>query len=124
MEFEVEHENFENRNSTAPAGCCREHTGTNAARKIKITGKLVRMMAIGGESTGWAVQLDEPRQLEGKELRSVLAKFSDPKEGEKYVDKKVKVKGTIGHHHGVETGDTAVIDVESIKKLKEPKPAA
>ncbi len=92
--------------------------------KIKITGKLVRMMAIGGESTGWAVQLDEPTPFEGKELRSVLVKFNDPKEGEKYVDKKVKVKGTIAHHHGVETGDTVVIDVESIKKLKEPKPAA
>ena len=27
-------------------------------QKVTVQGKLVRMMAIGGESTGWAIQLD------------------------------------------------------------------
>ena len=43
-------------------------TGTIQAVKapeveITVTGKLIRVMAIGSETTGWAVDLDDPGRL-------------------------------------------------------------
>ena len=39
--------------------------------EITVTGKLIRVMAIGGETTGWAVDLDEPRQIGGARLTRI-----------------------------------------------------
>ncbi len=36
-----------------------------------VTGKLARQMAIGGETTGWAVYLDGPLEIEGKTLTRI-----------------------------------------------------
>jgi hypothetical protein len=93
-------------------------------KKITVTGKLTRMMAIGGESTGWAVQFDAQIPVQDKPTNSIEVKFSDPKLAEKYVDKRVKVSGTITHRHGVETGDVVVLEVISIKGAKPPKHTA
>lgn len=87
-------------------------------KKITVTGKLTRMMAIGGESTGWAVQFDARTSVEDKPEGSIEVKFSDPKLAEKYVDKRVKVTGTIAHRHGVENGNVVVLEVISIKSAK------
>ena len=94
------------------------------ATKITVTGKLTRVMAIGGESTGWAIQFDGHTPIEGKPVDSIEVKFSDPSVAEKYLDKRVKVKGTVTHRHGVETGTVPVLEVTSIKGLKPAKPAA
>lgn len=87
-------------------------------KKITVTGKLTRMMAIEGESTGWAVQFDARTSVEDKPAGSIEVKFSDPKLAEKYVDKRVKVTGTIAHRHGVENGNVVVLEVISIKSAK------
>lgn len=91
------------------------------AIKITVTGKLTRVMAIGGESTGWAIQFDGHTPVNGKAVDSIEVKFSDPKQAEKYVDQRVKVKGTIAYRHGVETGEVAVLEVLSIKGSKPAK---
>jgi hypothetical protein len=90
--------------------------------KVTVSGKWARVMAIGGESTGWAVQLDEHTPVDGKEVTTLEVKFGDPKQAEKYENKRVKVRGTVTHRHGVETGDVMVLDVTSIKSLKPLKP--
>jgi len=40
-------------------------------KPIKISGKLSRVMAIGGESTGWMVNLEPKVTVDGKNLESV-----------------------------------------------------
>lgn len=91
------------------------------ATKITVTGKLTRVMASGGESTGWAIQFDSHTPLNGKAVDSIEVKFSDPKQAEKYVDQMVKVRGTITYRHGVETGEVAVLEILSIKGSKPAK---
>jgi len=41
------------------------------AQKITVTGKLGRVMAIGGESTGWTILLDSEATIDGKQVNSV-----------------------------------------------------
>jgi hypothetical protein len=42
------------------------NAGAEPKTEITVTGKLIRVMAIGSETTGWAVDLDKPRQLGDK----------------------------------------------------------
>ena len=35
-------------------------------QEITVTGKLVRTMAIGGESTGWVLELESVAHIDGK----------------------------------------------------------
>jgi hypothetical protein len=95
-----------------------------AAPKITVTGKLTRVMAIGGESSGWSIQFDSHTAVEGKNVDSIEVKFSDPKLAEKYENKRVKVTGTVTTVHGVEMGDRAVLEVTSIKGAKPAKAAS
>lgn len=91
------------------------------AKKITVTGKLTQMMAIGGESTGWAVQFAQQTKLGERSVDSMQVKFSDPKIAEKYKDRYVKVTGTVTTRHAVETGDVVVLEVTSIKGAKPPQ---
>jgi hypothetical protein len=100
---------------------CLSAQAQTPPKKITVTGKLTRVMAIGGESTGWAVQFDAPTAVGDKPASSIEVSFSDPKQAEQYLDKRVKVTGTITHRHGVETGDAVILEVISIKGAKPPK---
>ena len=93
-------------------------TAQTAATKITVIGKLTRVMAIGGESTGWAVEFDTETNVQNKPLRSIEVKFSDPQQAEKYANKRVKITGVVTHRHGLETGDAPMLAVTSIKALK------
>ena len=101
---------------------CASAAGQTPATKVAVTGTLTRVMAIGGESTGWAIQFDSQTPGQGKQVSSIEVKFSDPTLAEKYVDKRVEAKGTLTHRHGVETGEVAILEVSSIKALKPLKP--
>lgn len=90
---------------------------------ITVRGTLIRVNAIGGESTGWAIQFDGHAPVGGHGVASIEVKFNDPKVAERFVDKRVKVKGIVSHRHGVETGDVAVLVVTSIKGVKPAKTA-
>src|SRR5580700_10778182 len=70
-----------------------------------VTGKLGRVMAIGGESTGWAIQLDSETTIEGKRVGSIEVDYSNSERLEKLADKHVKANGTLSHRKGVETGE-------------------
>jgi hypothetical protein len=89
--------------------------------QMTVTGKLVHVMAIGGESTGWAIQLESQTTIDSKQVDFIEVDYSESKKLKELADKRVKAKGTLSHRHGVETGDRPVLDISSIKEAKPPK---
>jgi heat shock protein HslJ len=90
-------------------------------QKISVTGTLSRVMAIGAESTGWAIQLETETTIDGKPVSSIQVSDSrEPGRLESLADKRVTIVGTVGHRHGVETGAQPFIEVSSIKEVGAP----
>lgn len=85
---------------------------------ITVTGKLNRVMAIGGESTGWAIQLDHEITIEGKQVSSLEIDYPKTKRLEKLENKPVNASGKITHRHGVESGDRIILEVTWLKEIK------
>jgi len=96
--------------------CLCLHAETRA-QKITVTGKLTRVMAIGGESTGWSIEFGSERTIAGKPVHSMEIDSHDRAKLEGLENKQVKARGTLSHRHGVETGDRAVLNVSSIKEI-------
>ncbi len=83
-------------------------------QEITVTGKLIRVMAIGAETTGWAVDLDEPRQIEGKQVtRLEIDPAGQPVT--ELENRRVEVAGSLVKRSGVERGDRWVIVVKKIR---------
>ena len=59
-------------------------------RKLTVAGKLVRVMAIGAESTGWAVALGSPITIENKQVNSIQVRYSSASKLERLADKQVR----------------------------------
>jgi hypothetical protein len=87
------------------------------AQKITVTGKLNRTMAIGGESTGWAIQLDSETTIDGKQAGSIEVDYPNIGKLKKLENKRVKTTGMLSHRQGVETGERPVLVVSSMKPL-------
>jgi len=87
-------------------------------QKIAVAGKLVRAMAIGGESTGWILELESAVTVDGKPVNSIQVSYRKIKQLEKLENARVSAIGKITHRHGVETGEHLVLDVSSIKETK------
>ena len=79
-----------------------------------VTGKLIRTVAIGGETTGWAVDLDEPRQIGGKRLTRIEIDPAGEKVGD-FENRRVVIAGTLEKRSGVERGEYWVIVVKEIR---------
>src|SRR5215510_4161681 len=90
----------------------------SAGQKITVTGKLVRMMAIGGESTGWVIEFDSETTVDGKKLNSIQMNYSDTAKLGTLENKRVTATGRLGYRHGVETGEQPVLKVSSIRPAK------
>ena len=88
--------------------------------KLAVTGKLVRQMAIGAESTGWAIELDPAITIDDKQVHSLQVSYSNSSKLEKLENKQVKASGKLGHKQGVETGQQPVLEISSIKEGKPP----
>lgn len=88
------------------------------AQKITVIGKLTRVAAIGGESTGWAIQLESDITIDSKQVNSIEIVYVDSKRLEELENNRVKATGKLSHRHGVESGDRAVLEVSSIKNVK------
>lgn len=87
-------------------------------QKMTVTGKLTRVMAIGGESTGWAIELESETVIDGKPVHSIEIDYPNKAKLETLVDKRVKATGTVGHRQGVETGQRTILAVSSIRGVK------
>ncbi|HEY1945443.1 MAG TPA: META domain-containing protein [Bryobacteraceae bacterium] len=91
---------------------------------ITVAGKLTRAMAIGGESTGWSVELDSETSIDGKPAHSVEVESPEIKKLETLENKHVRATGKVTHRQGVETGNRTVLAVSSIREVKaKPAPA-
>jgi hypothetical protein len=83
-----------------------------------LVGKLTHVMGIGGETTGWALELRSDLTIEGQTFRSI--EVSGPqKKLTQLADQEVKARGFIKHRHCVERKDWAVLEITSIW-LKKP----
>ncbi len=88
------------------------------AKKMTVTGTLARAMAIGGESTGWSIQVEPEITVDGKPAHSIEISYKDAQKLDQFANKHVKATGKLTHRHGVETGERAVLEVSSIKEIK------
>ena len=83
-----------------------------------MTDKLVRAMAIGGESTGWVLELESAITIDGQQVNSIQVSYCKAEQLEKLKSTHVKVIGEITRRQGVETGEHLVFDASSIKEAK------
>jgi hypothetical protein len=93
--------------------------GTPVEGTVEATGKLVKVMAVGAETTGWAIQFENEVSFGGNAVHSIEVD-GDVKKFAKLENKKVTVKGTIVHRSGVESKDRMVFVVQKIKEWKAP----
>jgi hypothetical protein len=89
-------------------------------QKLTVTGKLIRQMAIGSESTGWAIEFDPAITIDDKQVHSLQVSYSNSSKLEKLENKHVRASGKLGHKQGVETGQQPVLEISSIKEVKPP----
>ena len=87
--------------------------------KLTVQGKLTRLMAIGAETSGWAVELNPAMDVHGKQVSSIEIVYIDGKKLESLANKSVKASGFLSNVSGIETGQRPVLNVTSIKPLKE-----
>jgi hypothetical protein len=92
------------------------------ADKLTVVGKLSRVMAIGGETSGWSIELDPPLTVNGKQVSSIEVVYIDSKKLESLANKTVKASGTLSNVTGIETGQRPVLNLNSIKAVKEKPP--
>jgi hypothetical protein len=86
--------------------------------KLTVMGKLTRVVAIGAETTGWAIDLNPVLTVNGKQVSSIEIKSFDPKKLETFENKTVKATGKLSNALGVETGERPVLALSSIKEIK------
>jgi heat shock protein HslJ len=86
---------------------------------LSVTGKLTRAMAMGGESTGWMIQLEAETTIEGKSVSSIEVAYSKTSSLEKLADKRVKATGKVSHRHGVESGERTILEIASIEEIED-----
>jgi len=86
-------------------------------QEITVRGVLLRVAGVGGESTGWAIRLEEERVIEGKAAKSIEAEGSI-QEFTKLENRHIEAVGRIVTRHGVERGEWPVLEVTVARELK------
>ncbi len=86
--------------------------------KLTVTGKLTRVMAVGGETSGWAIELDPALTVNGNQVTSIEIQYSNAQKLEALANKTVKATGKLSNAVGVETGQRPILTVSSIKPTK------
>jgi hypothetical protein len=84
--------------------------------EVTVRGKLVRVAAIGGESTGWALHLDQETIIDGKSVNSIEATGA-AEELAKMENKHVEAVGRIVVRHGVERGEWPVLEIRTLHEV-------
>ena len=95
--------------------------GANAQspdQKLTVVGKLVRVMAIGAESTGWAIEMGSAITIDDKRVNSIQVRYHSASKLEKLTNKQVRASGKLVRRQGVETGEQSVLNISSIKEAK------
>lgn len=87
-------------------------------KQVSLHGTLRHVAAIGGETTGWAIEVDPAQQkLLGKRLEIDPSKSLTP-DISQYEDKEVNVTGTLTWREGVERGRYRVLLLDTISQME------
>jgi ABC-type hemin transport system substrate-binding protein len=97
---------------------CVTAAQAQSEKKLTVTGKLTRVLAIGAETSGWAIQLDSGRTINGKQVSSIEVQSTNLKQLESLENQTVRASGVLSHVDGVETGPRLVLTINSIKAIK------
>ncbi len=84
---------------------------------ITATGRLERVAGIGGETTGWAIELDSEMEVRGQRVMSIEVSGKTD-EFAKFENKHIQAVGTLAVRHGVTRGDWPVLDVKSLRETR------
>jgi hypothetical protein len=96
--------------------CVCLHADESDPQKVTLVGTLHRVMAIGGESTGWMVQVDSETTIDGKPISSIeVSDIRKPTQLADFENKRVKIAGKVVYRHGVETGIQPYVEIMTIK---------
>jgi hypothetical protein len=93
--------------------------GTPVEGTVEATGKLVKVMAVGEETSGWAIEFEQEVSFGGNGVHTIEVE-GDAKKFAKLENKKVTAKGNIVHRPGTERKDRMVFVVQKIKEWKAP----
>jgi hypothetical protein len=86
--------------------------------EVILIGRLTQVMGIGGETTGWSLELNSDMTFAGKTFRSIEV-AGPAKKLAKLANQEVKARGFIKHRKGVERKDWVVLELTSVG-LKSP----
>ena len=104
--------------SAASAAKLQDAAGQGTSPDMKdaltVEGRLEKAMAVGAETSGWMIELDMQKTIEGKVYQSIEVSYAKPKKLEKLAGQHVKAHGKLTHVHGVETGDRLVLEITDI----------
>lgn len=82
---------------------------------MTVTGTLVGTVAIGGETTGWGIELDSPLVIEGMELN--LLEVAPGGSISFFENKKVEITGTLSKRYGIERKGYWVMLINKIQLI-------
>ena len=86
-------------------------------QELTLVGTLTRVVAVGAETTGWAVELESDMKIDRATVKRIEI---DPgrENVERFEDKRVEVKGTLIWRSGVERRNYPVVEVRAIRELR------
>ena len=89
-------------------------TAVQIGETITVTGILQRVVAIGGETPGWAVHLDRAVRIAGRTYTTLEV---DPagQDLASYAGQRVRITGRLEMRTGVERGDYPVLVVHQVQ---------
>ena len=82
---------------------------------IELTGILVKVSAVGAETTGWELHMAGPVTIDGKSV-SAVELDGDAHKFQKLENLRIGVKGIVTHRQSTERGDRVVIRVQKIRE--------
>ncbi len=85
-------------------------------KTITVTGKLVRVLGLHAQSTGWGIEPDSELKFEGKQMKLVEVN-RETKRFEALENKRVEATGRLTLWHTAEWGYWPVFEVTTIREL-------
>ena len=83
---------------------------------LTVRGKLVHVMAIGGETTGWGIELDKPLDIEDRKVFLLEIEAKGMQLGE-FENSQVEAWGLLKMRQGVERKFWPVLEVKVLKDI-------
>ncbi len=102
---------------SASSGWAKQRNTKDQEKRMTVQGTLQRVVGIGGESTGWAIKLDRPVEIEGRTV-TLLEIDHNPERWRQLENKHVEATGRLTLRQGVERPFWPVLEVETLKEAK------